>query len=431
MTASTIAAAPRRGAMPLSYAQESLWQEAQWCPGHVAFHLYTSLRIDGALDVALLEQCLSIIVARHEILRAVFVAGPAQAFVRDAEWPLPVVEIGDAPADGRTAALHRLAREEVARPFDLSAGPLFRGTLFRLSAREHVVLLVIHHLLGDGLSKNVLLQELAALYTALAQQRAPALPPLAIQYGDYAVWQRGRLQGPVLEALLAFWTRQVGGAPICRRRRGDRADLFVKRRHGFTLSAAFDAAASAVMRRERVTRFIVVLWALSTWICRQRRDPDVVVLSEMANRLRLETEPLIGLFADMMILRTKLDPGLPPRDTLRRVRAATLEAYSHQELPFMLVIEALRSVLAHGHLRCDAFLNVRPLRRFHVAVPGATWQHVTLVPEEVASPLDLNVTVKDDARGSQATVFFNPEIYDPAEVDMMDRDLERIVASAA
>ena len=422
-------------AVPLSFAQQTLWEEARWCSGRRGFHILISIHLEGVLDVARLERCLTDIARRHQILRAVFVDEddePAQIFSPDAEWTLPPISLEHLPAAERWAAAEDFAASDAARPFNLSTGPLFRGTLLRLSPREHIAFLVVHHLLIDGLSKAILHQELAALYAAYSERRPSPLPPLRFQYADYVLWQRERLRGETFERLFSFWAARVTGIP----RRGrttprDEAgrDRFAKARRSFTFSAAFRDAVETITRREGVTRFMVLLWALAVWIRRQRGEVDLVIAGELANRLRLETEPLIGLFADMSIFRTELDGDLSLRESLRRVRQDALGVYAHQEMPLMLLLETVRARSGRGHFRCDAFLNVRTWPRFQATADGVTFRNVVLVPEDFESPLDLNVIVKDGRDVSHATVLYNPDAYDAGQIGAMERHLERIVSA--
>jgi condensation domain-containing protein len=420
--------------IPLSFAQQTLWEEAQWCSGARGFHVVTSIHLEGIVDVPLLERCLTEIAERHQILRAVILDDddpPAQRFSSHAGWTLPVVSFEDLPPAERWHAAERFAAIDATRPFELSTGPLFRGTLLRLAPEEHIVFLVVHHLLIDGLSKAILQQELAALYAAYSERRPSPLPSLPFQYADYVLWQRERLRGEAFEELFSFWAGRVTGIP----RRGratprdqNGRDPFAKARRSFTFSPAFRHALRTLTRREGVTRFMALLWALTVWIRVQRDDAEIVVAAEMANRLRLETEPLIGLFADMSIFRTGLEPGLTRRDSLRRVRRAALDVYAHQEMPLMLLLETVRARLGRGHFRCDAFLNVRPWPRFTATTGRLGWRGVVLVPEDFESPLDLNVIVKEDGDVSHATVLYNPDAYDVERIDTMECRLERFVA---
>jgi hypothetical protein len=426
---------PHRGALPLSFAQQLVWQDAEWSPGHRANHTYTTIHLDGDLNIPLLERCLTEIVARHDILRAAFIDDGdevEQMMTRRGEWQLPVVDCAPVSAEHRAAFVEERALEEATRAFDLELGPLYRGTVFRLSPREHIVFLVIHHLVSDGLSRRVLLRELTALYAAFRDGKPSPLPPLPIQYADYVLWQRARLHGDRLRELATFWTTHLAGVPCYRRKHLSRASIEQavagKQRHAFTLSDRFHRQVAAIGRRERVTPFMLLLWALTAWVAQQRGQDDVVVASSVANRLRLETEALIGSFADVLFFRNRAGDAEGARVQLQHVRRSTLAVYAHDEMPLVLLIEALRPMMAGGHLRCDAFLNVRPWRRFETHLPGLTWRDTVLVAEDVASPLDLNLTLREDAHGSHVTVFYSPGTYDPARIERLGADLEALLA---
>lgn len=418
---------------PLSFAQHGLWQEMQWSPGHPAFHVYTAFRIEGAFDPAMFEQCLGDVLRRHEILRAVIVArdaAPVQIVTGVMTWPLRLVALEGLTRAAAWRSIKAAAGDEVARPFDLEQGPLVRGTVFRLSSGDHVVLLVLHHLVCDGLSKGILLRELAAAYEARMQRRAWEPPPLSAQYLECARHQRSSFETPSGERLVSYWTQRLAEFPAYGRlaMSGTRVDdLFAKVSASFQTSTASQEALSNVVRRDRVTPFMVWLWLVAVWIREQTAGSDVIVACEMANRLRLEAEPLVGLFADWLLYRISFRENDTLRASLVRVRAMTLETYAHQGMPSAAVIDILRARLGRRHLRCDAFLNVRRQFRFQAAMPAATWRHIRLVREQVASPLPLNVSVKEASGRTELSVFHHPTAYSSEAIGMLRTRIEQLL----
>jgi amino acid adenylation domain-containing protein len=340
---------------PLSFAQQRLWFLDQLDKrASAAYHLPIGVRLSGALDVAPLQRALDRIVQRHEALRTRFE-------LVDGE---PVQRV-DAPAPFALAChdLSRLAdpEQELARhaeaaanePFDLAAGPLVRGSLLRLSEREHVLLVTMHHIVGDGWSMGVLIRELGALYAAFAEGGADPLPPLALHYADYAAWQRRWLAGEVLQRQLAYWKAALQGAPEQTTLPLERARPAVQDYAGdsleIALAPALGAQVRALARRHGTTVFNVVLAAWATLAGRLSGQDDVVIGTPVANRMRAEAEPLIGFFVNTLALRIDLS-GRPRMSTLlKRVHDATLAAHAHQDLPFDQVIEAVNPPRSMAH----------------------------------------------------------------------------------
>jgi amino acid adenylation domain-containing protein len=334
---------------PLSFSQERLWFLDQMDPGNPAYNMWGAIRLRGALNAAALERALSEIVRRHESLRTTFRMlddGPAQLVWPHAGFRMPVIDRTAVPAAEREAEVRRLAGDEARRPFDLEAGPLFRATLVRLDASEHVLVLVLHHVVSDGWSMGVFFRELAALYEAFSAGRLSPLAEPALQYADFALWQREHLTGEVLAGQVAYWTERLAGAPARLELPTDHPRPAVQSHRGamhtFTVPAAVADGLRALARREGATLFMVLLAAYQALLARWSGEDDVVVGSPIAGRTRPELEQLIGFFVNTLALRGDLSGDPAFRALLQRVRERTFEAHQHQDLPFEKLVEELQ-----------------------------------------------------------------------------------------
>ncbi|GAA1299947.1 hypothetical protein GCM10009634_57630 [Saccharothrix xinjiangensis] len=335
-----------------SYAQERMWYFYRLDPGNPFYTVPLGLRLTGELDVAALRGALNDIADRHEILRTTFGTVESelvQVVASRADVELPVVEVPPAadpelPVEEREE-VRRLLVERVRPPFDLERGPLLRATLFRLGPADHLLLFVLHHIIHDGWSLGVLGGELSAAYRARVTGTPGPLPPLEVQYGDFAEWQRDWLSGEVLESQLAYWRGRLGGElpvlglPLDRPRpevqsfRGGRVEL--------ALSPALSDAVKDLGRRCGATPFMVLLASFLVLLHRYSRQDDIVVGSPVANRHQAKVEPLIGLFVNTLVFRADLSGDPSFGAFLDRVRDVCVEVYAHQETPFEKLVEDL------------------------------------------------------------------------------------------
>ncbi|HEU0079530.1 MAG TPA: amino acid adenylation domain-containing protein, partial [Longimicrobiaceae bacterium] len=336
-----VARGPRR--FPLSFSQERLWFLHRMDPASPVYNIPVVLRLSGRLDAGALERALAAVVRRHEVRRTAFAEadGVAVQVVRPASVVrLPVADLSAPGLERAEAEAARLAAREAARPFDLAAGPVFRASLLRLAADEHVLLVTLHHVAGDAWSVGILLDELAAAY------RGAPLAELPVQFGDFAAWQRGRLSGDALGEQLAWWRGHLAGAPAAldlptdRPRPREQSGRGAS--HAFSVPAELAGAVHALARREGATPFMVLLAAWQALLARWSGQDDVVVGSPIAGRTRAETEGLIGFFVNTLVLRAKLDANATFRELLAQVREVTLGAYAHQDVPFEKLVEELK-----------------------------------------------------------------------------------------
>ena len=340
---------PRGVTLPLSFAQERLWFLERLHPGQTAYYVPRAVRIRGRLEIPCLERAYSGLVTRHEVLRTTFPeVGGRPVQVIHAPWPfrLPLVDLRGLPGETREHETRRLLGDEGKRRFDLSRDPLIRATALWTGESEHLLLQTEHHLVHDGWAQGVLLRDLLELYSASDAGRRPELPPLHVQYADFAAWQREWLSGSVLEKQVAFWVRQLADAPPLLELPTDRPRPSVLRSHGgehlFDLSHALADKLRAFARRQGVTLFMAMLAVFQVLLHRLSGQTDLVLGSGVANRRRAETEGMIGMMVNTLVLRTDLAGSPTLRELLLRVRRVCLQAYAHQDLPFDKLVEALR-----------------------------------------------------------------------------------------
>jgi amino acid adenylation domain-containing protein len=335
--------------LPLSFAQQRLWFLDQLAPASPLYNIPYALRFVGPLHTQALVRGLQEIVRRHAVLRTTFPAseqGACQVIAPQLTLTPACVDLAALPEEQRAAELARRILQECRRPFDLTRGPLIQVTLFHLQDNEHVMLVMMHHIISDGWSRGIFLRELALLYTAYCQDRPSPLPELPVQYADFASWQRAWLEGEIQARQLAYWRQQLHGVPSILELPTDHPVSAEQSFQGATrwlhLSPELTRALRELSRRESVTLFMTLLTALSILLARSTGRSDIVVGTDVANRTRREVESLIGFFVNQLVIRTDLGGQPTFRQVLERVRAAALGAYANQDLPFEKLVEALQ-----------------------------------------------------------------------------------------
>ncbi|RJF52836.1 amino acid adenylation domain-containing protein [Serratia inhibens] len=339
-----IEATARDAALPLSFAQQRLWFLTQLEGMSETYHIPLALRLNGELDLDAWRRSLDAIYTRHEALRSRFATldDRPQAHILPADGlPLALHDLrGQQDAQNRA---RQLAQQQADAPFDLSAGPLVRATLIRLAEEEHLFLLTCHHIVSDGWSTGILLRELGALYGAFRHDEANPLPPLALQYPDYAAWQRSYLTPERLSAQAQYWRETLSGAPALLTLPTDRPRPTVQSFSGAEVPVVIDAELTQALRQfsrqHGATLFMTVLAAWSLVLARMAGQQELVIGTPEANRSRLETEPLVGFFVSTLALRIDLqdDPSLPT--LIERIRSTVLTARENRDLPFEQVVE--------------------------------------------------------------------------------------------
>ncbi len=432
-----LAPAARDRDLPLSFAQERLWFLDALEPGNAALHIAAPIRVRGALDVERLERALAALVARHEALRTRFPAvggRPRQQVEAESRFALRLVDLTHLPSvPARQAEAARRGAYEKALPFDLARGPLLRATLLRLDSDEHLLLLVVHHIVADGWSLGILLRELAAQYAALSEGREAELPPLPVQYADYAVWQREWLEGEELARQVGYWHERLAGSPPLLELPLDRprppVQTFRGAVHKQRLSADLAAGIHALGRSEGATLFMTLLAGLSTLLGRLAGQEDVCVGAPVAGRGRAEVEGLIGCFLNTLVLRTRLAGAPSFHDLLGQVRETTLGAFAHQELPFEKLLEELQPerTLAHTPL-FQVFLNVLNFPAIETRLPGLALE--LQPPQGVTAKFDLTLYVEEREGALQVDWVYNADLFDASRVEEMARQLALLLGAA-
>ncbi|MFB6420649.1 MULTISPECIES: non-ribosomal peptide synthetase [Bradyrhizobium] len=350
-----IPVAPRDGSLEMSFAQQRLWLLARLDGANSGYHIRGALRLSGQIDVEVLRRSVDRLFARHEALRSVFrvVDEQPRVMLLPAHERVPLLEHDLRGRDDREEELARLCRVEAATPFDLATGPLIRSRLIRTEERDHLFLLTQHHIVSDGWSIGVLVRELGALYRAFVAGKDDPLRPLAIQYPDYAAWQRQWLSGERLQRQVEYWRKALADAPAVLELPTDRPRGAVRSLAGASLPIEIDAELASGIRRlgqsHHASSFMIVLAAWAAVLSRLSGQTDIVIGTPTANRNRPEIEGLIGFFVNMLAVRIDLSAEPNVAELLRRVRTAALAAQDHQDLPFEQVVEITQPLRGLGH----------------------------------------------------------------------------------
>jgi amino acid adenylation domain-containing protein len=409
---------------PLSFAQQRLWFLHRLDPGSAAYNLAYPLRLRGPLDVRALERSLTALAERHETLRTVFperAGEPAQAILPAAPRRVPVADLRGLHPAGREGALRRLVADEARRPFDLAAGPLLRVLLARAGDEEWGLCFTMHHVVSDGWSMGVLVNEVNELYGAYSRGEEPRLPELPVQYADYAAWQRERLSGEALEAQLGWWRERLAGAPPLLELPTDfprRPGAAPGGEHALAVPADTLRALRELAREEGATVFMTLLAAWQCLLARWSGQDDVVVGTPIAGRTRREVEGLIGFFVNTLVLRATLSDGLTFRGLLSGVRETTLGAYAHQDLPFERLVEELapERSLSHNPLFQVTFALLNT-GRGDLRLGGLAVE--PLAGGEATAPFDLSLDLREGPEGIGGALGFRADLFEDATVARM------------
>ena len=435
-------AGPRDAARPLSFAQERLWFLHQMEPEGTAYNVPVALWIRGALDLDLLDTALDQVFERHDVLRSLFVAleeDDTGFAVEQQRVPVGDIErqrldLTDHPADGRREAALGLAREEAARPFTLAQAPPVRVLTVALGPEEHLLVLTLHHIVSDGWSIGILAREVGQLYGALADGLPSPLEPLAVQYADYAEWQRSWLSGEVLEQQIAFWRRTLDPASDFLHLPTDRPRPNRLEHRGGSCSMRIEAPVSEALerlgRRTGTTLFMQLLAAFAVQLGRLGRTTHPVIGTPIAGRRHGETEGLLGLFVNTLPLAVDLRGNPSFEFLLQQVRETTLDAYDHQDLPFEKLVEELAPVREVG--RTPIFQVMLVVQ--NLEVPSVETGALVLEPVHLPNPttkFDLTVAVEQRAEGLAVALQYSVDLFDESTTSRLLSQWSHILEAAA
>ena len=423
---------------PLSFAQQRLWLIHQMDPEGFLYNVPRALRMQGVLDADVLERSLNEVVRRHEVLRTLFPSQaeqPVQRILPSFHVPLPVTDLTAVPEDARDGEVQRVALEFYRCPFDLKQGPLIRACLMRLSERDHVLVVVMHHIVSDGITGGLLFGELGSIYGSFIAGRSSSLPNLPLQYADFAQWEREWLTDPVLEDKLGYWRKHLAGSPAILDLPTDLPRPATRAYRGksssFLLSKAASDEVKALSQRQGVTLFTALLTALNLLLTRWSGSNDLVIGTVSANRSQAEVENLIGCFVNFLPLRVQLNPASEKAvQVLEKVKQSVLAGFSHQDCPFEKIIEAVNP---------QRLLNVNPLYNVALLVqnyPEFAFRSESLearflnLATEVAF-LDLRFLATETSGGLLLECEYNTDLFVESTIDALLKNFALILEKLA
>ncbi|HEX8189018.1 MAG TPA: amino acid adenylation domain-containing protein, partial [Pyrinomonadaceae bacterium] len=425
------------GVVELSYGQRRLWFLQRLEPESAAYNLPMSVRLRGELDVAALRWSLGEMVRRHEVLRTRIdtVGGRPVATVEgEAEPALPLDDLsGSGTVEQREAAARQIGLAEASLPFDLARAPLLRCRLLKLGDGDHVLVLVMPHVVSDGWSVGVMVREFSALYEARREGRPAALPELRVQYADWAAWQRKALEGGALDGQLDYWRGRLGGTPPVLELPGDRARPRTPTGRGGhlrrPLPEELSGGVKALSAAEGVTPFMVLLAAFKVLLWRYTGQEEIVVGTPIANRTRRETEDLVGFFVNVLVLRTRVEGRATLREVLARVKETALGAYANQDVPFEKLVEVLQPARdpARAPLFQVAFVMQQQAQPPARGVAGLEIEGAELEPE--TARWDLTLVVEQTRAGLTVGAEYSADLFEPETVARLLGHYERLLGS--
>jgi len=410
--------------LPLSFAQTRLWFLAEFESNSSFYNIPLALRLEGNLNSEILIQSLEEICDRHEALRTNFITvdGIPTQVIQARTWTVTVVDLQHLSGSEQAITSQELAQNQAIQPFDLAGEPLIRITLVVLSETEHILLVCMHHIVSDGWSMGVFLQELTALYNAYIQGLSSPLNPLSIQYGDFTLWQRQWLQGEVLQQQLDYWQKQLAGAPALLSLPTDRPrpnqQSFAGGHLPFSLSLELTEKLTQLTQEQGVTLFMTLLTAYAVLLYRYTEQEDILIGTPIANRNRREIEGLIGFFVNTLVLRIDLSGKPNFNQLLGRVREMAMDAYAHQDLPFEMLVEVLQPErdLSHAPLfQVDFLLQNSPPSPLELTGLTAT----PLTTENETAKFDLTLAMENTGAELKGVWEYNTDLFDGSTIERL------------
>ncbi|HEY9810877.1 MAG TPA: condensation domain-containing protein [Halomicronema sp.] len=416
---------------PLSFAQQRLWFLDKLSPQNSAYNLPVAVRLKGQLNLPVLQQTFNEIVRRHEVLRTAFAevnGQPAQVISPDIKFNLAVINLQNLLELQQKIEVEKLALEEAKRPFNLTKPPLWRATILQLNDAEYVLLLTMHHIISDGWSMGVLVQEVGALYEAFSTSKSSPLAELPVQYGDFSSWQRQNLQGEKLEKQLAYWKQQLNGflgvLPTDRQRSS--AQNFRGAQQSFVISASLTQSLKNLIQQQEVTLFMTLLAVFKALLYCQTKQDNLAIGSPIANRSRDELEGLIGFFVNTLVLKIDIAGNPTFCELLNRVRQTTLEAYANPDVPFEKLVEELQP---------ERNLSYNPLFQVWFVLQNAPMPPLNLAGLTLSilefdagtSRHDLSLTCWEIPEGIQCLFEYKTDLFEAVSIERMVRNFETII----
>jgi len=426
-------AVSRDGHLPLSYSQQRLWFLDQLEPDSAAYNISWTVRLRGELNREALQAAVDYVVQRHEVLRSRFVSegGAAEVVVEsNVTVPLEHSVLRGAGDERLRAHLSVLA----GSTFKLDEAPLIRVFLVERAADEHVLLVLIHHIISDGASMRILFRELAAAYDAFAAGGRPELPPLELQYADYAAWQRRWLDGEELQRQLDYWSNQLADAPPVLALPSDRPRSAALRFRGASvvrlLPRSLAEELRGLARTSGATLFMVMFAAFDVLLQRYSGQRDLVVGTPIGGRPRTALEGLIGFFVNTAVIRVQLEEGLTFRNLLRQVRDTALDMHTHQELPFEKLVEVIQPQRELSHTPVfQVMFDLQEEPRWKLPV-----RNLEVIPEVIfssrTSTFDLTLSVREAENGLDAMFEYDTDLFDEATIERMAEHYQNLLEAA-
>ncbi|MEM7758013.1 MAG: amino acid adenylation domain-containing protein [Cyanobacteria bacterium P01_A01_bin.40] len=430
----TIVPVSRAENIPLSFAQQRLWFLAQLAPESPLYNESAALRLSGQLNISILKRSLAELIRRHEPLRTTFSTDskgkPVQVIHPAAEISLPIINLEQLNLTIQQQEIEKLVTQEAQKVFDLEQDLLFRVTLLKLSSSEHVVLFTTHHIITDGWSTGILIDEIATLYQAFLAGEPSPLAELPIQYADFALWQRQWLSGKILKTQLHYWQQQLQGAPELIQLPTDRPRPTIQTYRGatqsFSLNTELTQKLQTLSRESGSTLFMTLLAAFATLLHRYSGQSDIVIGSPIANRNHSEIESLIGFFVNTLVLRTHFEDNPSVKELLAQVRETTLKAYEHQDVPFEQVVEVLQPQRSLSHsplIQVMFILQNAPIGKMEL--PGVTFAQ--LERENTIAKFDLTLSVTETDQELQGFWEYNTDLFERSTIERMSWHLQTLL----
>ena len=408
----------RSGELPLSFAQQRQWLLSQLEPDNPFYNIAIALRLKGTLNIGALTHSFQTLIQRHEVLQTRFINQDGKPYLTIAETTdidIPVIDLSLIPVAKQNKIITQLSEEEAQQPFTLESCPLLRVKLLRLAEEEHILLLTMHHIISDGWSMGILVQEVATIYQAFCAEKPSTLETLPFQYVDFSAWQRKWLQGDNLDTQLSYWKTQLKDTSTLLELPSDRPRPVVQNFHGstysFTLSQPLTTQLQSLCHQAGTTLFMLLLGAFSVLLHRYSSNEDIVIGSPIANRNYAQIEGLIGFFVNTLALRINLSHNPTFFDLLKQVRQVALGAYSHQDLPFEKLLEALEvpRSLSHTPLFQVMFvLQNTPLDP--IQLPDLQWEPLEM--NNNTAKFDLTLMMRETENGLLASWEYNTDLFE-------------------